>query len=147
MDGILNIDKPGGITSYRVVALVKRLSGERRVGHAGTLDPMATGVLPLAPPMRLPGPEGAVNGRGYGLRERRGGGTWREAASAALTSHLLHLSSLHHTRLRREWWSQADSNRRFVRARDASSRLTMAPRDGGCYRQRRICHCTSDATK
>ncbi len=47
MDGILNIDKPGGITSYRVVALVKRLSGERRVGHAGTLDPMATGVLPV----------------------------------------------------------------------------------------------------
>lgn len=47
MDGILNIDKPQSITSYRVVALVKRLSGERRVGHAGTLDPMATGVLPV----------------------------------------------------------------------------------------------------
>ncbi len=47
MDGILNIDKPQGITSYRVVAVVKRLSGERRVGHAGTLDPMATGVLPV----------------------------------------------------------------------------------------------------
>jgi tRNA pseudouridine55 synthase len=47
MDGILNIDKPSGITSYRVVAIVKRLSGERRVGHAGTLDPAATGVLPV----------------------------------------------------------------------------------------------------
>jgi tRNA pseudouridine55 synthase len=47
VDGILNIDKPQGITSYRVVSLVKRLSGERRVGHAGTLDPMATGVLPV----------------------------------------------------------------------------------------------------
>ncbi len=47
MDGILNIDKPQGITSYRVVSLVKRLSGERRVGHAGTLDPLATGVLPV----------------------------------------------------------------------------------------------------
>ncbi|HEY51097.1 MAG TPA: tRNA pseudouridine(55) synthase TruB [Dehalococcoidia bacterium] len=47
MDGILNINKPEGITSYRVVSLVKRLSGERRVGHAGTLDPMATGVLPV----------------------------------------------------------------------------------------------------
>ena len=47
MDGILNIDKPQGMTSYRVVALVKRLSGERRVGHAGTLDPLATGVLPV----------------------------------------------------------------------------------------------------
>ncbi len=47
MDGILNIDKPYGKTSYSVVATVKRLSGERRVGHAGTLDPMATGVLPV----------------------------------------------------------------------------------------------------
>ncbi|MDP2731302.1 MAG: tRNA pseudouridine(55) synthase TruB [Dehalococcoidales bacterium] len=47
MDGILNIDKPAGPTSFRIVSLVKRLSGERRVGHAGTLDPMATGVLPV----------------------------------------------------------------------------------------------------
>ena len=47
MDGILNINKPLGKTSYSVVALVKRLSGERRVGHAGTLDPIATGVLPI----------------------------------------------------------------------------------------------------
>ncbi len=47
MDGILNINKPWGVTSFSVVALVKRLSGERRVGHAGTLDPTATGVLPV----------------------------------------------------------------------------------------------------
>ncbi len=47
MDGILNINKPAGMTSYAVVARVKRLSGERRVGHAGTLDPDATGVLPV----------------------------------------------------------------------------------------------------
>jgi len=47
MDGILNINKPGGKTSFSIVALVKRLSGERRVGHAGTLDPAATGVLPV----------------------------------------------------------------------------------------------------
>ena len=47
MDGILNINKPWGKTSFSVVALVKRLSGERRVGHAGTLDPAATGVLPV----------------------------------------------------------------------------------------------------
>ncbi len=47
MDGILNINKPCGKTSFRVVSLVKRLSGERRVGHAGTLDPAATGVLPV----------------------------------------------------------------------------------------------------
>ena len=43
--GILNVDKPAGITSYRVVSLVRRLSGVKKVGHAGTLDPLATGVL------------------------------------------------------------------------------------------------------
>lgn len=47
MNGILNVDKPQGKTSYSIVALLKRLSGERRVGHAGTLDPLATGVLPV----------------------------------------------------------------------------------------------------
>jgi tRNA pseudouridine55 synthase len=47
IDGILNLDKPRGETSFDVVALVRRLSGERRVGHAGTLDPEATGVLPV----------------------------------------------------------------------------------------------------
>jgi tRNA pseudouridine55 synthase len=41
------MDKPRGKTSFGVVALVRRLSGERRVGHAGTLDPEATGVLPV----------------------------------------------------------------------------------------------------
>mgnify|MGYP001458538528 FL=1 len=47
MDGILNIDKPAGQTSFSVVAAVKRLTGERHAGHAGTLDPEATGVLPV----------------------------------------------------------------------------------------------------
>ena len=47
MDGILNVAKPGGMTSFRIVAAVRRLSGEKRVGHAGTLDPMARGVLPV----------------------------------------------------------------------------------------------------
>jgi len=47
VDGILNVNKPQGKTSFSIVALVKRLSGERRVGHAGTLDPQATGVLPI----------------------------------------------------------------------------------------------------
>ncbi len=46
-DGIIVIDKPSGPTSARVVAQVKRLLGAKRVGHTGTLDPMATGVLPL----------------------------------------------------------------------------------------------------
>lgn len=47
MDGILPVDKPTGWTSHDVVARVRRLSGVRRVGHAGTLDPLATGVLLL----------------------------------------------------------------------------------------------------
>ena len=47
MDGILNINKPTGVTSFSVVAAVRRLTGERRVGHAGTLDPLAEGVLPV----------------------------------------------------------------------------------------------------
>ena len=47
MDGILNINKPEGITSFGVVAKVKRTTKEKRVGHAGTLDPLATGVLPV----------------------------------------------------------------------------------------------------
>jgi len=45
VDGILNVHKPAGLTSFAVVSLVRRLSGERRVGHAGTLDPEARGVL------------------------------------------------------------------------------------------------------
>jgi tRNA pseudouridine55 synthase len=45
MDGALIIDKPAGITSHDVVARVRRIIGERRVGHTGTLDPFATGVL------------------------------------------------------------------------------------------------------
>lgn len=46
-DGLLVVDKPGGWTSHDVVARVRRLAGTRKVGHAGTLDPMATGVLVL----------------------------------------------------------------------------------------------------
>ena len=44
---MLNIDKPKGMTSFGVVAVVRRLTGQRRVGHAGTLDPDASGVLPV----------------------------------------------------------------------------------------------------
>jgi tRNA pseudouridine55 synthase len=43
--GLVIVDKPGGMTSHDVVSRVRRLAGTRRVGHAGTLDPMATGVL------------------------------------------------------------------------------------------------------
>ena len=45
VSGILNLNKPSGMTSHDVVQRVRRLTGQRKVGHAGTLDPMATGVL------------------------------------------------------------------------------------------------------
>lgn len=47
MNGLLVVDKPGGMTSHDVVSIVRRATGEKSVGHLGTLDPMATGVLPL----------------------------------------------------------------------------------------------------
>ena len=47
MQGFLLIDKPEGMTSFSAVSRVKRLASEKRVGHTGTLDPMATGVLPI----------------------------------------------------------------------------------------------------
>jgi tRNA pseudouridine55 synthase len=47
MNGALILDKPSGLTSHDVVQRVRRITGERSVGHLGTLDPMATGVLPL----------------------------------------------------------------------------------------------------
>ncbi len=47
MDGVVIIDKPAGITSHDVVSRVKKLLGAKKVGHTGTLDPMATGVLPI----------------------------------------------------------------------------------------------------
>jgi tRNA pseudouridine55 synthase len=48
IDGVLVCDKPAGVTSHDVVATVRRLAGQRRVGHGGTLDPPATGVLVVA---------------------------------------------------------------------------------------------------
>ncbi|HXX59710.1 MAG TPA: tRNA pseudouridine(55) synthase TruB [Candidatus Sulfotelmatobacter sp.] len=47
LDGVIVVDKPAGPTSHDVVALIRRLSGVRRVGHGGTLDPFASGVLPV----------------------------------------------------------------------------------------------------
>lgn len=47
MQGFLLVNKPKGITSFGAVARIKRITGEKRVGHTGTLDPMATGVLPI----------------------------------------------------------------------------------------------------
>src|ERR1700758_3081936 len=47
MNALLVLDKPAGVTSHDVVAIVRRATGEKSIGHLGTLDPMATGVLPL----------------------------------------------------------------------------------------------------
>lgn len=47
MIGVLNIYKEKGLTSFKVVAIIRRLTGEKKVGHTGTLDPDATGVLPV----------------------------------------------------------------------------------------------------
>ena len=47
IDGWLLIDKPEGITSADVVRVVKRILKPQKIGHAGTLDPLATGVLPI----------------------------------------------------------------------------------------------------
>jgi tRNA pseudouridine55 synthase len=48
LHGLIVMDKPAGFTSHDVVAKLRRITGERKAGHAGTLDPMATGVLPVA---------------------------------------------------------------------------------------------------
>ena len=48
MDGLLLIDKPGGISSHDIVQAVRRAAGQRKVGHAGTLDPLATGLILVA---------------------------------------------------------------------------------------------------
>ena len=47
MNGVLIINKPSDYTSFDVVAVIRKLSGQKKIGHTGTLDPMATGVLPL----------------------------------------------------------------------------------------------------
>lgn len=47
MNGVLNLNKPDGYTSFDCVAILRRLTGERKIGHTGTLDPQATGVLPV----------------------------------------------------------------------------------------------------
>ncbi len=46
-DGLLLVDKPAGVSSHDVVAAARRVTGESRIGHGGTLDPFATGLLVL----------------------------------------------------------------------------------------------------
>jgi tRNA pseudouridine55 synthase len=65
MIGVINLDKPVGPTSHDMVALVRRLTGLRRIGHAGTLDPLASGVLPI-----LVGPATRVSQELTGGRKR-----------------------------------------------------------------------------
>ena len=48
LNGFFVIDKPAGVTSHDIVAMVRRAIGQKKVGHTGTLDPFATGVLPVA---------------------------------------------------------------------------------------------------
>ena len=47
LNGVLLIDKPKEFTSFDVIAVVRRLTGQKKLGHTGTLDPNATGVLPI----------------------------------------------------------------------------------------------------
>lgn len=47
MNGLILLDKPAGSTSFKAAACIRRIYGEKRVGHTGTLDPLATGVLPI----------------------------------------------------------------------------------------------------
>jgi tRNA pseudouridine55 synthase len=87
VDGLVVVDKPSGLTSHDVVARVRGLAGTRKVGHAGTLDPMATGVLVL-------GVEAATRlltylvgaGKGYRATIRLGAGTVTDDAEGELIS-------------------------------------------------------------
>lgn len=72
LHGILAIDKPQGWTSHDVVARLRRIAGQREVGHGGTLDPLATGVLPLG------------LGQGTRVLEYLAGGAKRYAATVRL---------------------------------------------------------------
>lgn len=75
-DGLLIVDKPPGLTSHDVVGRVRRLAASRKVGHAGTLDPMATGVLVLGigRATRLLG-HLALTSKGYDAKIRLGQST------------------------------------------------------------------------
>src|ERR1700728_2786200 len=73
MSGLIIVDKPAGLTSHDVVARIRRIAGTKKVGHAGTLDPMATGVLVV-------GVEKATRLLGYlALTEKEYAGTVRLA--------------------------------------------------------------------
>jgi tRNA pseudouridine55 synthase len=87
LSGILAIDKPQGMTSHDVVNRVRRATGERRVGHAGTLDPMATGLLVvlIGPATRL-GPYLTAENKCYEARVVFGAETDTDDADGRITS-------------------------------------------------------------
>jgi tRNA pseudouridine55 synthase len=86
-DGLVLIDKPSGITSHTVVARARRALGQRRIGHAGTLDPMATGVLVLGVgrATRLLG-HLAADGKQYAATVRLGVATVTDDAEGETTA-------------------------------------------------------------
>ena len=85
-DAVLVVDKPSGMTSHTVVARVRRIAGTRKVGHAGTLDPMATGVLVLGVgrATRLLG-HLMTGAKGYDATIRLGDGSTTDDAEGELT--------------------------------------------------------------
>src|SRR5690348_9804914 len=85
--GLVIVDKPGGMTSHDVVARVRKLAGTRKVGHAGTLDPMATGVLVIGceRATRLLG-HLALTSKTYEATIRLGQGTVTDDAEGDVTS-------------------------------------------------------------
>lgn len=48
MFGFLNVNKPSGMTSHKIISILRKITGVKQIGHAGTLDPLASGVLPVA---------------------------------------------------------------------------------------------------
>jgi len=86
-DGIVVVDKPTGLTSHDVVARLRRLAGTRRVGHAGTLDPMATGVLVvgIGQATRLLG-HLALTDKDYDATIRLGASTTTDDAEGEITA-------------------------------------------------------------
>jgi tRNA pseudouridine55 synthase len=85
--GLVVVDKPAGMTSHDVVARVRRLAGTRKVGHAGTLDPMATGVLVLGVnrATRLLGPL-MLTATAYDATLRLGASTTTDDAEGEVTA-------------------------------------------------------------
>ena len=85
--GVLVIDKPAGWTSHQVVGKIRKLAGTRKVGHAGTLDPMATGVLVIGigKATRLLG-HLALTEKAYDATIRLGVSTVTDDADGAVTA-------------------------------------------------------------